>query len=86
VRWVKNALGHARLGLATPRRYGGAVRRNRFRRVARAAFRAVASRLESLDVLVEPRLDLEEPTLAGITADLLAVVAAAQARPAGGRP
>lgn len=64
--------GHARLGVATPRKYGGAVRRNRFRRLLREAFRGVAAELGSMDLLVEPRRDLREPTLGGLVADLRA--------------
>lgn len=62
--------GHARLGVATPRKYGGAVRRNRFRRLLREAFRRVAGALGSVDLLVEPRRDVAEPTLAGLLRDL----------------
>ena len=72
LRVVANDLGRARLGLATPRRYGGAVRRNRFRRLAREAFRAVRGRLGSRDFLVEPRRDLREPTLDGLSRDFVA--------------
>jgi ribonuclease P protein component len=70
IRSVENGLGRARLGLATPKKYGGAVRRNRFRRLAREAFRALAPRLPGRDLLVEPRRDLVEPTLEGLQRDL----------------
>jgi ribonuclease P protein component len=76
VRSFATSLGHARLGLATSYKYGGAVRRNRFRRLARCAFRAVASTLGSVDLLVSPRRDLGEPTLEGIAGDLVAAVRA----------
>ena len=65
----------ARLGIAAPRAYGKAVRRNRFKRLVRAAFRRVRARLRPVDLLVEPRRDLgdeREPTLADLEADLLA--------------
>ncbi len=65
----------ARLGVASPKWYGNAVRRNRFRRLVREAFRFVARRLPPMDLVVEPRRDLVEPTLAGIERDLLAAVA-----------
>jgi ribonuclease P protein component len=71
VRVRENGLGRARLGLATPRAYGDAVRRNRFRRLAREAFRSVRARLPAVDLLVEPRRDLGEPTLDGLVRDLL---------------
>lgn len=76
IRVVATDLGRARLGLATPRRYGDAVRRNRFRRLAREAFRSVATTLGSRDFLVEPRRDLVEPTLAGLARDLAAAAGA----------
>jgi ribonuclease P protein component len=71
VRVLATDLGRARLGLSSPRWYGDAVRRNRFRRLAREAFRAVRARLPSVDLLVEPRRDLGTPTLEGLEADLV---------------
>ena len=59
-----------RLGIAVPRGYGGAVRRNRFRRLVREAFRSLAPRLAGVDLLVSPRRGLTEPTLEGLRADL----------------
>ena len=70
IRWAANGLEGPRLGLATPRKYGDAVRRNRFRRLAREAFRSLVSRLPARDLLVEPRRDLVEPTLDGLRRDL----------------
>lgn len=70
VRSVGNDAGRARLGVSSPKKYGDAVRRNRFRRLVRAAFRAVASRLPARDLLVEPRRDLGEPDLATLCLDL----------------
>lgn len=77
-RVLANRQGAPRLGIATPRRYGGSVRRNRFRRLLREAFRLSAGDLGSIDFLVEPRRDLEEPTLAGLSADLRAAAAGAR--------
>lgn len=71
VRRVANELGTPRLGIASPRRYGNAVERNRFRRLVREAFRAVAAELGAFDYLVSPRKHLETPTLEGLKADLL---------------
>jgi len=79
VRILPNDVGIARLGLATPRRYGGAIRRNRFRRLTREAFRALQATLGAVDVFVAPRRGLGEPTLEGLRADLLAAPAAAHA-------
>ena len=70
VRRAPNALGSARLGIATPRAYGNSVRRNRFRRLAREAFRRLRAELGAYDYLVSPRRHLVEPTLAGLVADL----------------
>jgi ribonuclease P protein component len=63
-------LGRARLGIATPRKYGSSVRRNRFRRLVREAFRSLRADLGSVDLLIEPRRDVKEPSLAGLVADL----------------
>jgi ribonuclease P protein component len=71
VRVLGTDRGRARLGLASPRWYGDAVRRNRFRRLVREAFRSVRARLPSVDLLVEPRRDRPVPTLEGISRDLL---------------
>ncbi|MDA1195865.1 MAG: ribonuclease P protein component [Planctomycetota bacterium] len=72
VRILPNPCGQARLGVAAPRAYGGAVRRNRFKRLVREVFRHVRAELGGVDVLVAPRRGLTEPTLAGLRADLLA--------------
>ena len=70
VRRISNEAGEARLGIATPRRFGRAVRRNRFRRLAREAFRSVRHQLGSHDYFVSPRRTLEAPTLEGLRHDL----------------
>ena len=81
VRRLANESGGARLGLSTPRAYGGAVRRNRFRRLAREAFRALRSELGAYDYMVSPRRHLVEPTLEGLGADLLRTLRATPAPP-----
>jgi ribonuclease P protein component len=83
VRRLANGLDHPRLGLAAPRRYGKAVRRNRFRRLVREAFRALAGDLGGYDLLVTPKKTLEEPTLEGLRHDLERT---RTARPAAARP
>ena len=71
VRRLETALGRPRLGISTPRGYGGSVQRNRFRRLVREAFRSLAPELGSGDYLVSPRRHLERPTLEGLRRDLI---------------
>ena len=79
VRRCSNGKGFARLGVATPARYGSAVRRNRLRRLVREAFRQHRSALGSFDYMVSPRKHLLTPTLAGVRDDLLATQSRAPA-------
>jgi ribonuclease P protein component len=72
VRVRPNGANTPRLGTAVPWRYGNAVRRNRFRRVVREAFRLERAALASYDFFLTPRKVLDEPTLAGVTSDLRA--------------
>ncbi len=76
VRRLRREAGPPRLGIAAPRGFGGAVARNRFRRLVREAFRALAPGLPPVDLLVSPRRGLSTPTLAGIRADLERAVGA----------
>ena len=53
VLYTRNEHGFARLGLAiAKRKVPGAVMRNRLKRLARESFRAIASKLDSLDIVV----------------------------------
>jgi ribonuclease P protein component len=59
-RWIvlygaANELGYPRLGLAVSRRVGGAVQRNRWKRLVREAFRLTQQTLPSVDVVCVPR-------------------------------
>lgn len=61
-----NGLAHPRLGVSASRRLGGAVVRNRWKRLVREAFRLAMHRLPNgIDLVVVPRPNVE-PTLAAL--------------------
>ena len=65
-----NGLPHPRLGISASRRLGGAVVRNRWKRLLREAFRLTRPRLpEGLDLIVIPRPSTE-PSLASLLESL----------------
>ena len=66
----RNGLPHPRLGISASRRLGGAVVRNRWKRLLREAFRLTCSQLpEGIDLIVIPRPNAEL-TLASLVASL----------------
>ena len=85
VRVLENGRDHPRLGIASPARFGNAIRRNRFRRLVREAFRHLQAELGGVDVMVSPRKGLETPTLEGLRADLQEAPAKARAQRRGPR-
>jgi ribonuclease P protein component len=60
-----NELGHPRLGLVVSRRVGGAIQRNRWKRLLREAFRHVQTELPALDLVCVARAQLP-PSLASL--------------------
>ena len=69
-----NGLDRARLGIAATRKLGGAVIRNRAKRLVREAFRRNKPPV-GLDIVVIPRRELLEADYAHVEADFLAILA-----------
>jgi len=73
----ENGLVHPRLGLSVSRKVGGAVVRNRWKRLLREAFRLCRPELPAgIDLVVIPRVQTP-PSLAELQASLLRVTARA---------
>ncbi len=70
----ENGLPHLRLGLSVSRKVGGAVLRNRLRRLYREAFRLTRHEMPiGLDLILIPRTS-DEPPLEALKASLVKLV------------
>lgn len=65
----ENELEHPRLGLSVSRKVGGAVVRNRWKRILREAFRLVRLDLPPVDIIAIPR-SKAEPQLQQLQASM----------------
>jgi ribonuclease P protein component len=75
----KNELGHARLGLSVSRKQGGAVARNRWKRLLREAFRLSLLELPAVDLVVIPRTR-QKPQLRPLMTSLVQAASRAASR------
>jgi ribonuclease P protein component len=71
--------GHPRIGLTVSRRVGGAVERNKWKRLLREAFRLTQAELPPLDLVCVVR-GQSPPTLEQIRESLIALSARVQSR------
>jgi ribonuclease P protein component len=68
---MKNGVGHARLGITVTKRIGGAVQRNRAKRLLREIFRRHKTELMSVDIVVNGRAGLPDAEYRALEQELL---------------
>lgn len=71
--FLPNNLRHNRLGIVASRRLGGAVQRNRAKRLIRQAFRLNKPAASGWDLVVIPRMDLLDADINAIEADFRSI-------------
>jgi ribonuclease P protein component len=77
----ENGLGHPRLGVSVSRKVGGAVARNRYKRLYREAFRLVQHQLPAgVDLILIPRPAAGVPTLEQVKESLVSLAGQAARR------
>lgn len=80
---LEQSLGHPRLGVTATRKTGGAVRRNRARRLVREVFRRHRHELGSWDVVVNVKSSAAACHCEKVEQDFLRLVRKASRRAAG---
>ncbi len=68
---LRNAVGRPRLGITATRRIGGAVQRNRAKRLVREIFRRHKADIDSVDIVVNARAGLPGANYARLEAEFL---------------
>lgn len=78
---MRNGVEHARLGITVTRRVGGAVKRNRAKRLIREIFRRHKAELTSVDIVVNGRHGLPDAGYAHLEEEFLSRLRSFRKRP-----